>query len=176
MIRYLVLRLLIVFCTIMFIKTFVDAMPGYGIKSWWKKLALNVLLSDNVSKISVVEAHAKKNFVLFLDTRSNEEYKVSHIEQARFVGYKDFNLSKISDIPKDQPVVLYCAVGKRSDIISQQLIDAGFTNVRNLYGGIFEWVNQGYEIVNAENAPTNKIHAYNRLFGFWVQKGRKVYS
>lgn len=152
-----------------------DTMPEYGIKSWWKKLVLHVLLPGRVPKISVAGAYAIKDRVLFLDTRSYEEFEVSHIPNARYAGYKKFNLSEVADVPKNQHLVLYCSVGKRSDAISKQLIHVGFTNVHNIYGGIFEWMNKGCEVVNMKNEATDKIHGYNRFWGFWLQKGEKVY-
>jgi rhodanese-related sulfurtransferase len=46
---------------------------------------------------------------------------------------------------------VYCSIGKRSDEITKMLGEAGFTNARNLYGGIFEWVNQGHPVFNSQN-------------------------
>ncbi len=114
--------------------------------------------------------------VLFLDTRAYQEFKVSHIPQARWVGYEDFTLQRVSNVPKNTPIVVYCSVGVRSEKVGKKMLDAGFTNVRNLYGSIFEWVNQGYPIVNMEGEPTNKVHAYSRAWGMWLQKGEKVYE
>lgn len=103
---------------------------------------------------------------MFLDTRTKAEFVVSHIANAEYVGYKDFSLSKLADLEKDHPVILYCAVGKRSDAITKKLISVGFTNVQNLVGGIFEWVNEGYPVVNSQNQATDNVHGYNRFFGF----------
>lgn len=78
-------------------------------------------------------------------------------------------------IAKDANIVVYCAVGSRSEKIARELKEMGFENVSNLYGGIFEWVNRGYEIVN-DTGETDTVHAYNRFWGFWLQEGEKVYS
>jgi len=51
----------------------------------------------------------------------------------------------------------------------------GFTNVRNLYGGIFEWVNEGGEIRNSKNQPTDSVHTYSKSWSIWLEKGIKVY-
>ena len=48
------------------------------------------------------------NKPLLLDTRSPAEYKVSHIAGARFVGFGDFNVAELKDVPKDTPLVVYC--------------------------------------------------------------------
>lgn len=150
-------------------------MPDYGIQSWWKKLLLQTIVPADVQKISVLDAAANRENALFLDTRAKEEFKVSHIEGARYVGYNEFNLDNLKNIPKEQPIITYCSIGKRSGEVGKKLRDAGYTNVQNLYGGIFEWINKGYPVVDAENQPTKKVHAYNKLWGAWLKKSDKVY-
>jgi rhodanese-related sulfurtransferase len=139
------------------------------------KTLLKTLYKDEVPLVSCEKAR-KMDPVLFLDTRAYEEFKVSHIPQARWVGYEDFTLQRVSNVPKDTPIVVYCSVGVRSEKVGKKMLDAGYTNVRNLYGSIFEWVNQGYPVVNMEGEPTDKVHAYSRAWGVWLQKGEKVYE
>jgi len=110
-----------------------------------------------------------------LDARELEEFEVSHLRNARYVGFNNFSLEVIKDIPKTTPIVVYCSIGVRSEKIGEKLLAAGYTNVKNCYGSIFEWVNQGNEIVDMQNQPTKKIHAYNKKWGVWVNKGEKVY-
>ena len=112
---------------------------------------------------------------VLIDTRTSVEYKVSHLAGARFVGFEDFDVSQLKDVPKDTPLVVYCSVGARSEQIGEQLQQAGYKNVRNLYGGIFEWVNQGYPIYSKEG-KTEKVHAYSSTWGIWLQEGEKVYD
>ena len=110
-----------------------------------------------------------------LDTRSPEEFRVSHIKGAIFINYNAFSKDDVKGLPKDHPVVVYCAVGKRSDEIGKKLLDMGFDKVANLYGGIFHWKNEGYEVVNPNGKHTERVHAYNRFWGLWLKKGEKVY-
>lgn len=112
---------------------------------------------------------------LLLDTRTAAEHKVSHLHGARFVAYDNFTLTQLKDVPKDMPILVYCSVGYRSEKIGEQLQQAGFKYVHNLYGGIFEWVNKGYPIYN-KAGKTNKVHAYSSTWGVWLQKGEKVYG
>ncbi len=92
-----------------------------------------------------------------------------------YVGYKEFNPEVLKNISKDKPIVVYCSVGKRSENIAEKLINDGYKNVSNLYGGIFEWVNQGHEEYNLTNKKTPNVHAYNFLWGQFLDKGKKVY-
>jgi hypothetical protein len=42
----------------------------------------------------------------------------------------------------------------------------------NLYGSIFEWVNQGNPVVNKDNQPTQQVHTYNKNWSRWVEKDK----
>lgn len=110
---------------------------------------------------------------VWLDTREKEEFDVSHINGARWVGYDTFTMESVKDIPKDQPIVVYCSVGARSQDIGKRLQKAGFKQVYNLYGGIFHWVNEGNQVY-FQGRPTEKIHTYNAAWGIWVTRGEKV--
>ncbi len=135
---------------------------------------LRGLLRESVPFVSVAQLRQLPGPVL-LDTREAPEFAVSHLRGARLVGYDTFSLAAVQDVPKDAPIVVYCSVGARSEKIGAQLQQAGFTNVRNLYGGIFEWVNEGQPVVKAANEPTDRVHAYSRTWGIWLQHGQRVY-
>jgi rhodanese-related sulfurtransferase len=145
------------------------------IKSSAYEALLKTLYKEKVPLISCKDAHST-DAALFLDTRSYEEYKVSHIPGARWVGYEEFTLDRVKNVSRKMPLIVYCSVGVRSEKIGKELLDAGFVNVRNLYGSLFEWVNQGYPIVDITKKPTEKVHAYSRIWGIWLQKGEKVYE
>jgi len=136
---------------------------------------LKVMLKHNVKELTVPEVTTRKN-AIFLDAREKKEYDVSHIKKAVYVGYDHFNLAAVKNVAKEAEIIVYCSIGKRSEDITQKLNKAGYNNVSNLYGGIFEWVNQGNEVVDVNNKSTTKVHAYGRLWGKWLDKGEKVYN
>lgn len=136
---------------------------------------LSAMLAHSVPEIDVDSLEENATMTL-LDARAYREFEVSHIAAATWVGYDDFDLSRVAHLDKSQPLVVYCSVGYRSEKITEQLISAGFTNVSNLYGGIFEWVNHGNPLVDESGQPTEKIHAYSKSWGVWLNKGKKVYN
>ncbi len=136
---------------------------------------LKILLSHSVSEITVKDAVAIKEKVIFLDARKKEEYNVSHIEDARWIGYDDFNRKRMEGIPKKTKIIVYCSVGYRSEKITKKLNKMGYNSVSNLYGGIFEWVNQGHKVYGTDGKPTEKVHTYNKAWSKWLRKGKKVY-
>ena len=101
---------------------------------------------------------------VILDTRERDEFEVSRLKNAIWIGYDDFNVSGIDSIDKDQEIIVYCSVGYRSSKIGIELIKSGFKDVKNLYGGIFKWANEGLPLYN-DSTQTAEIHAYNRKWG-----------
>ena len=86
-------------------------------------------------------------------------------------------LENVADLDKKTPIVVYCSVGYRSEKVGEKLKAAGFLNVKNLYGSIFEWVNEGNPVVGNDNKATAKVHTYNKTWSRWVDKKNieKVY-
>ncbi|WP_223170194.1 rhodanese-like domain-containing protein [Maribacter aquimaris] len=138
---------------------------------------LKALNNETIPYIQVSEAVAKDSLV-FLDTRKLEEFKISHLEQALWVGYDQFDAQHLQNaIPNlETPIVVYCSIGVRSEDIGEKLQEMGYTNIQNLYGGIFKWKNSGYPVFDTEGNETEKVHAYNRLWGKLLEKGEKIYE
>ena len=129
--------------------------------------------------MSVQELAMPKTKAIILDAREPKEYKTSHIKNAVLVGYDYFNLDSISEkLPKnkDEKIVVYCSLGIRSETIGEKLKKAGYTNVYNLYGGIFEWKNKNFSVYNSEENETENVHTFNEAWSQWLLKGNKVYE
>ena len=124
---------------------------------------------------SQLDSIAEKENAVILDTREIGEYKVSHIRNAVWVGYNDFNTSRVKSIPKDKKVIVYCSVGYRSERIGEKLKAKGY-DVYNLYGGIFQWVNEERQVYRDEYTQTQKVHPYDDKWGRWLKKGTKSYK
>ena len=121
-----------------------------------------------VPLIGVQELQSKAGKMFIFDTREWEEYQVSRIPGARFLGYDEFDAKLLQDLPKDTPIVLYCSIGYRSEKIGEKLQKMGFTQVYNLYGSIFEWANQGLPLEDERGNRTQRIHTYNQRWSQWV--------
>lgn len=124
-----------------------------------------------ISPDSLAAALATSKPPLLLDTRTPEEFAVSHLRGARRVdpdSLADLDEVDLAGTDRDQPIITYCSIGYRSGIVARQLHDLGFTNVRNLYGGIFLWHNQGYEVW-AGDSIVKEVHPYNWMWGQFVQ-------
>lgn len=128
-----------------------------------------------VKDLSVEELNQLKESVVLMDARQRKEFEVSHIPNAIWVGYDEFEENKVAHIDKSATIVTYCSVGYRSERVGEKLQQAGFKNVYNLKGSLFQWVNEGYPIVNGQNQSTQQVHGYNKEWGKWLKKGEVVY-
>lgn len=161
---------------LLFLMLFSWFKPNAQTNSRAYKVMLEGMYKHTVPTISCSELKKEQNEVVLLDTRAKREYEVSHLPEARWVGYEEFDLKKVENLPKNTHIVVYCTVGVRSERVGEKLKAAGYQNVRNLYGSIFEWVNQDNPVVDNQGKPTQKVHAYSRTWGVWLNKGEKVYE
>ncbi len=145
-----------------------------------QKTIAEALKKYNQESVPYIQIEALKDTdtAILLDARAKEEFDVSHLSGALWVGYENFKiatvLKQISD--KTVPVVVYCSIGVRSEDIAEKLIAEGYTNVKNLYGGIFEWKNQGNPVYDTSNSSTEKVHAFSKQWGKLLTNADKVYK
>lgn len=140
------------------------------------KKVLDNHIAQTVPIITVDSLNKNTTPFTILDAREKAEFEVSHIKNAIWVGYDTFKLTEtINKIDKKKPVVIYCSIGYRSEKIGEQLQKKGYT-VYNLYGGIFHWENQGYEVVNSTDKSTKEVHGYDKNWSKWLTNSEVVYG
>ncbi|MBR5226069.1 MAG: rhodanese-like domain-containing protein [Clostridia bacterium] len=91
------------------------------------------LMGPNINR--GLEEYDETPDALLLDVRTEEEYRQGHIPGSRNVPLQD--LERIFEVADNMgtPLYLYCRSGARSSRAAAQLLDMGYTKVRNL-GGI----------------------------------------
>jgi rhodanese-related sulfurtransferase len=99
---------------------------------------------------------------LILDSRTEEEFAVSHIAGATRILDGEDEAIVLKNISKSTPIVAYCSVGYRSSKLAQKLMGEGFQEVFNLEGGIFQWANEGH--------LTQQVHPYNKSWGIFLKQ------
>jgi rhodanese-related sulfurtransferase len=93
-----------------------------------------------ISQNELSDAIAGGEKILLLDVRTPEEFQSSHIPGALNVPHTEAgNWLRDQDASRDQEVVVYCETGRRSTIVQQMLVEAGFTSVRRLDGDMRAW-------------------------------------
>ncbi len=97
---------------------------------------------------------------VLLDVRTPVEWNVSHLPGARRVDPDADAKAAADGLPRDTPIVAYCAIGYRSGEMAERLRKAGYTNVQDLEGSIFEWANEQRPLVH-DGQPVRQVHPYS---------------
>jgi phage shock protein E len=93
-----------------------------------------------ISPAEYVESFNSDDHFL-LDVRTPEEFASGHIEGAVNIPVEILG-SYLDEVPQDQPVVLYCRSGNRSDQAASILRRSGYSDVYDIDGGVIAWTNQ----------------------------------
>jgi len=86
-------------------------------------------------------------FVHVLDTRNEYEMRIGTFENAinlHLPSFRDFPAA-VAELPssmKDEPIVMFCTGGIRCEKASAIMIEAGFTNVKQLRDGVLGYFEQ----------------------------------
>jgi len=82
---------------------------------------------------------------MLLDVRTAEEYAEGHIKGAVLIPLQELE-QRISEVPKDKQVYVYCRSGGRSARASKILVNEGYTRIENVVGGFMAWKDAGYPV------------------------------
>ena len=118
---------------------------------------------SGVRNVAVQEAKKliENGDVFVLDVRTPSEFNSSHIEGATLIPVTNTfgsNLSsdnlleaRVDEVPKNKKILVYCKSGHRSTSASKILVNAGYSQVYSMEGGINAWTGAGYPVVSSEN-------------------------
>ena len=97
--------------------------------------------------VSVDEAHQMYTEGTFvLDVRTPEEWNEFHAPDTTLIPLDEL-AARVNELPKDQPIVVVCRSGNRSQTGRDILLQAGF-NATSMNGGLNEWRDTGYPVVS----------------------------
>jgi glyoxylase-like metal-dependent hydrolase (beta-lactamase superfamily II)/rhodanese-related sulfurtransferase len=100
--------------------------------------SLQVHATDRLSPQTAAERMAGDNPPLVIDVRTPRERAAKAIDNTTSVPLSALAV-RARVIPRERPVVVFCAGGYRSSIAASLLQRDGFTNVSELAGGIAAW-------------------------------------
>jgi len=78
---------------------------------------------------------------LILDVREPNEYQINRIAGSTLIPLGELP-RRYQELPRDREIVAQCKMGGRSAKAQDFLKSVGITNVKNLKGGILEWVDK----------------------------------
>ncbi|MDR0895052.1 MAG: FAD-dependent oxidoreductase [Prevotellaceae bacterium] len=92
------------------------------------------LINGTMPAITWRELQATRPQPVLIDTRTPEEFAFGTIHGAVNIPLDELR-ERLSEVPADKPVVVFCAVGLRGYVAQRILTGHGYTNIRNLQGG-----------------------------------------
>jgi len=134
-------------------KTFSATQPFRRMKVRLKKEIISLgrddinpkeITGEYISPQELFEIYENKEDVIVLDTRNEYETRVGAFENSidlQLDTFRDFP-SAIQTLPdeyKDKQIVMYCTGGIRCEKASAVMMKAGFSDVRQLEGGVLDY-------------------------------------
>lgn len=105
---------------------------------------------NEIDSESLSQRLTKAEDVLLVDIRTPAEIAQGLIPDALQLPMHLIPI-RISEIPKDRDVVIYCRSGARSYQACAYLMQQGYNRVLNLRGGIIAWARHGLPIIAPED-------------------------
>lgn len=106
-------------------------------------------MSASIESVSANEAAKMQNErnAVIVDVRETDEWNTGHIAGAIHIPLSDVK-NRVAELEKfkDSPVITQCRSGARSAKAAEVLINAGFSAVYNLDGGINAWQKAALDI------------------------------
>ncbi|MCK5295135.1 MAG: rhodanese-like domain-containing protein [Arcobacteraceae bacterium] len=110
---------------------------------------------NEIEQVKPKDLYVLDKKIILIDVREPEEFASGYINAHNNLtlprGKLEFMaIKKIADVyGQDANIVTYCLKGPRGSLAAFQLKKMGFKNVKNLKGGILNWLDKG-----------NTIHSY----------------
>jgi rhodanese-related sulfurtransferase len=101
---------------------------------------LEMIFGKPLPSISASKLHEKlKNgeWLLVLDVRQWEEYRISHIPGAKLMPLNELEC-RMQELPRNCEIFCVCASGSRSKSATRMLTQAGYHAI-NMKGGMSAW-------------------------------------
>ena len=131
-----------------------DNVAGYlapNFSSWVNR-------GNDFQDLPQASVHAMKDLAEFgekmtiIDVRTDSEYEEGHIKGAKHI-YLGYLPKKLKELPgKEDAIFCICGGGSRSSLAASVLLQHGYENVYNVFGGMTAWKAAGYavEMVRSE--------------------------
>ena len=92
---------------------------------------------------------AQNNGALIVDIRTAEDFKQFHIPKSINIPVLELS-SSFDQMPLDQHIVLVCNLGRSSLEARDILLEAGYSSVSSMEGGVMAWYDAGYPGISGQ--------------------------
>ena len=108
-------------------------------------VSVDAAVARNLSPQEAFNLVEKRNDLYLLDVRTPGEFQQARLQGAHLIPIDQF-VKRLAEVPKERAILVYCAVGSRSAQVVNYLARQGYTEIYNLYGGIYSWQQTGYPV------------------------------
>ncbi len=120
--------------------------PGTCLHCHMPLVRKSTVVFKNITPAELCEIVAERPDVLLLDVRTPEEFtgqaeeKFGHLKNAVNIPVQELE-SRLTELneAKNKEIIVYCSHNHRSPRASYLLIVHGFTNIKNMTGGMATW-------------------------------------
>jgi rhodanese-related sulfurtransferase len=96
----------------------------------------------NITPAELKERLDRGDIFRLIDVREADEWAIARLPQAELIPLSSFQQRAVAELSPDDDLVLYCHHGMRSGRAQGYLKAQGYSNVKNLTGGIEAWAIQ----------------------------------
>ena len=104
-----------------------------------ENMTMNDAVYENITAQEAKRIMDTQTGYVILDVRTQEEYDEKHIPKAILIP--DYEIREKAEgilTDKNQLILVYCRSGRRSKLASEDLLELGYTNIKE-FGGIIDW-------------------------------------
>lgn len=98
-----------------------------------------------VSPMEAATLIKEKKDLQLIDVRTPAEYADGHLAKAKLIPLQELE-SRVGEIDKSKPVLLYCRSGHRSGNALKILLGKGYSQAKHMEGGITAWQTAGLPV------------------------------
>ncbi len=96
-------------------------------------------IMESITTLQLREILAGDFQGLLIDVREPDEYQCAHIEGSQLIPLQTLP-NQLANLPTDREILIHCKAGGRSAKAVQFLLGNGFTQVKNVTGGMDAWL------------------------------------
>jgi rhodanese-related sulfurtransferase len=96
-----------------------------------------------IVSLELARSEHESGRALLVDIREPEEHATGATAGALLLPMRQLS-ARITELPRDRPVLLICNTQNRSRATYEALRERGYTNLRYVNGGMSEWVRRGW--------------------------------
>lgn len=127
--RSIMTRILPILFTILLSATLACAASGYR----------------NVSSTEAKRLIEQQKNIFLLDVRTPMEFNQARMRGSTLIPINEIE-RRLGEVPRNRPILVFCAVGSRSNLVAGFLVNKGYRQVYNMTDGLVGWYRNGYPV------------------------------